>query len=31
MTGHAGIISVERDGTLHAMHDPRGEGVGLGL
>jgi gamma-glutamyltranspeptidase/glutathione hydrolase len=31
MTGHAGIISIERDGLLHAMHDPRGEGLGLGL
>jgi gamma-glutamyltranspeptidase/glutathione hydrolase len=31
MTGHAGIISIDRDGTRHAMHDPRGEGVGLGL
>ncbi|MFY1668018.1 gamma-glutamyltransferase family protein [Pseudomonas sp. Pseu.R1] len=31
MTGHAGVISVDRDGFLHAMHDPRGEGLGLGL
>lgn len=31
MTGHAGIISIDRDGVRHALHDPRGEGVGLGL
>ncbi|MFJ3469855.1 gamma-glutamyltransferase family protein [Pseudomonas sp. NPDC090201] len=31
MTGHAGIISIEPDGVRHAMHDPRGEGMALGL
>lgn len=31
MTGHAGAISISADGLLQAMHDPRGEGVGLGL
>ena len=30
MTGHAGIIAIDADGRRSAMHDPRGEGTGLG-
>ncbi|MHC8406818.1 gamma-glutamyltransferase family protein [Pseudomonas sp. TMB3-21] len=30
MTGHAGVISIDADGRRSAMHDPRGEGTGLG-
>lgn len=29
-TGHAGAISIGRDGMRSAMHDPRGQGVALG-
>jgi gamma-glutamyltranspeptidase/glutathione hydrolase len=31
MTGHAGIIAIDAAGRRSAMHDPRGEGAGLGL
>ncbi|KAE9650547.1 gamma-glutamyltransferase family protein [Pseudomonas sp. PB106] len=30
MTGHAGIIAIDAGGQRSAMHDPRGEGTGLG-
>jgi gamma-glutamyltranspeptidase len=30
MTGHAGIIAIDAEGGRSAMHDPRGEGTGLG-
>lgn len=30
MTGHAGIIAFDAEGRRSAMHDPRGEGTGLG-
>jgi gamma-glutamyltranspeptidase/glutathione hydrolase len=30
MTGHAGIIAIDAQGRRSAMHDPRGEGTGLG-
>jgi len=30
LTGLAGAISIEPDGTRCAMHDPRGEGTALG-
>ena len=30
MTGHAGIIAIDAAGRRSAMHDPRGEGTGLG-
>lgn len=29
-SGQAGIIRVQPDGTREAMHDPRGQGIGLG-
>lgn len=31
MTGHAGIISIDAAGVRRALHDPRGEGIGLAL
>ncbi|MBD1549838.1 gamma-glutamyltransferase family protein [Pseudomonas typographi] len=30
MTGHAGVIAIDTDGVRRAMHDPRGEGTGVG-
>ncbi len=30
MTGHAGVIAIDASGRRSAMHDPRGEGNGLG-
>ncbi|WP_407311634.1 gamma-glutamyltransferase family protein [Pseudomonas sp. nanlin1] len=31
MTGHAGVIHIDAHGLRSAQHDPRGEGLGLGL